>query len=219
MNKSENIVYYQELGKVLYVSNRRAKNLSIRINQQGEVRVTIPRYVSQRKAESFLISKKRWITGKLAEINQWEESGPLLQIGDMLPVRNKLIPIELQQNEMSIEDAIWRILKNEGKVYLPDRTKELAAMHGFEISGVKVRKMRSRWGSCTAKNSINLNSWLMMLPDHLIDYVILHELVHTTHRDHSTKFWKALDEITGASSRQLRKEIRGQRIMLINTKN
>ena len=66
------------------------------------------------------------------------------------------------------------------------------------------------------KNSITLNSWLMMLPDYISDYVILHELVHIRHRDHSKKFWEALDLVTGGSSKMLRKELRGQRIMLIN---
>ena len=103
-----------------------------------------------------------------------------------------------------------------GQSYLPGRVRELAATHGFQISGMKIRKMKTRWGSCTARNSINLNSWLMMLPDHLVDYVILHELVHTIHRNHSAKFWEALDVITEGSSKRLRKELRKNRIMLID---
>ena len=216
MNKSENIINYLEFGDVRYVYNKRARNLSIRINQQGEIRVTIPRYVSQRRAESFLMTKKGWIIKKLSEINQLADSGQKLQEGDVLNVRGKSIPIVLQKDQKSVEDAIWRILTKEAHAYLPHRVEELAAKHDFEITGVKIRKMKSRWGSCTMKNSINLNSWLMMLPDHLVDYVILHELVHIRHRDHSKKFWEALDLVTGGSSKKLRKELRGQRIMLIN---
>ena len=125
----------------------------------------------------------------------------------------------LQGEEKSVEDAIWRILLEEGKTYLPGRVKELAFAHNFEVTGVKIRKMKTRWGSCTIKNSINLNSWLMMLPDHLMDYVILHELTHTRHRDHSKKFWEALDQVTEGTSKMLRKELRTQRIMLINSEN
>ena len=219
MNKVEYIVSYQEIGKVRYVTNKQARNISIRINQQGEIRVTIPRNVNHRKAEAFLISKKTWIIRKLSEINPGEDSGRLLQEGDVLNVRGKLIPIVLQKNETSIEDAIWRVLLVEGRSYLPERVKELAVKFGFQVTGVKVRKMKTRWGSCTSKNSINLNSWLMMLPDHLVDYVILHELVHTVHRDHSKKFWDALDKLTQGTSKSLRKETRNQRIMLINPKN
>ena len=90
MNKNENIIYYSDIGNVRYVNNRRAKNLSIRINQQGEIRLTIPRYVSRKKVELFLLSKKQWIVGKINEINQLEGCGQKLKEGDMLNVRGEL---------------------------------------------------------------------------------------------------------------------------------
>ena len=216
MNKGENIIYYREIGEIRYVFNRRAKNLSIRINQQGEVRVTIPRYVSQRSAEAFLMSKRQWIIKKLSEINKIANSEKKLREGDVLNVRGKSIPIALKKGEDDVEGAIWRILRKEAHVYLPGRVEELAAIHGFRTTGLKIRRMKTRWGSCTRKNSINLNSWLMMLPDYLSDYVILHELVHTRHSDHSQKFWDALDQVTRGSSKKLRKELRTQRIMSVN---
>ena len=78
--------------------------------------------------------------------------------------------------------------------------------------------MKSRWGSCTVKNGINLNSWLLMLPDYLSDYVILHELAHTRYRDHGPRFWEYLDVLTEGRSKELRKELRAQQIMLIDPK-
>ena len=219
MNKSENIAYYSDIGEVTYVQNNRAKNLSIRINQQGEVKVTIPRYISRRRAEGFLISKKAWISRKLSEINQLTEDAPIINEGDVLSIRGKEIPVVVQLGEKGVEDAMWRILLKEGQNYLPDRISELAGTYNLIYSEVKVRKMKTRWGSCTSRNSINLNSWLMMLPDHLMDYVILHELVHTIHKDHSKKFWNTLDGIMEGSSKRLRKELRSQRIMLINAED
>ncbi len=219
MHKIENIVNYREIGVVKYVQNKRARNLSIRINQQGNVRVTIPRFVSQKRAEAFLMSRKQWILKKLLEINNLQDTRQMPVAGDLLNVRGKEIPIGLQKGEGSVEDAIWRILLKEGKEYLPRRVKELAEANGFEFNGVKVRQMKTRWGSCTHKKGINLNSWLMMLPEYLSDYVILHELVHTLHRDHSHRFWAALDLVTHGKSKQLRKELRARPIMLINPEN
>lgn len=216
MNKRENIVYYADIGNVRYVNNSRAKNISIRINTRGEVRVTVPGRLNFRRAEGFLISKKQWIMGKLTELNQQSDSAPKLKAGDLIRVRGREIPVLLQKDEKSVEDALWRILMREGQSYLPGRVRELAATHGFQISGIRIRKMKTRWGSCTARNSINLNSWLMMLPDHLVDYVILHELVHTIHRNHSATFWEALDVITDGSSKRLRNELRKNPIMLID---
>jgi len=215
MNKQENIVCYKEIGVVNYVKNRRARNLSIRINRKGELRVTVPGYVSIRKAEGFLWSRKNWVLEKLAEINKNASQYKEPEVGDQVILRGKKIPIRLLEQEKSAEDALWRILLLEAKAYLPNRVASLADVHGLKYSGLKIRRMKTRWGSCTAKNSINLNSWLMMLPDHLSDYVILHELVHTLHRDHSHRFWEALDRLTEGSSRQLRKELRTYQIMAL----
>jgi len=197
---------------VTYSRNRRAKNISIRINRRGEVMVTVPRFVTRRQAEAFLAQKKGWVLGKLREIRARQEAERMPEAGQFLQVREKMIPIALKKGQ-DVEDAIWEILLKEAKACLPGRVMELAGRHGFRYREVKIRKMKSRWGSCSGKDNINLNSWLVMLPDHLCDYVILHELVHTRHRDHSERFWKALDQVTGGSSKALRKELRGQRIM------
>jgi predicted metal-dependent hydrolase len=112
-----------------------------------------------------------------------------------------------------MEAAIWRVLQKEARHYLPERVRELSERYGYKINGIKIRKMRTRWGSCTAAKNINLNSWLVMLPDYLSDYVILHELVHTKFPDHSSRFWEELDGITGGQSKTLRRELRNQQIM------
>ena len=218
MNKTENIVQYPELGIVHYVYQKRAKNLSIRINRQGDVRVTIPRYVGFRKAEAFVWSKKQWIEHKLQEIKEKAASAPVLSDGDQIEIRGRSHTIRLKGEQDTVEEAIWRMLLEEASLYLPERLNTLAKKHGLSYSGVKIRRMKTRWGSCTAKDSINLNSWLIMLPEYLSDYVILHELVHTLHRDHGPGFWKALDGLTGGRSKELRKELRAEQIMLIHTK-
>ena len=215
MIKSENVVEYASVGEVRYVRNTRARNISIRINRQGEVRVTVPGYVNMKKAEDFFLSKKSWVISKI------EALGPVLENtvkeGDMLNVKGKSVPVQLKNGHESVEEAVWRILHREARVYLPGRVRMLAEKHGFKVSGVKIRRMKSRWGSCNIKNTINLNSWLMMLPDHLTDYVILHEMVHTRHKNHSNRFWETLDTVTGGCSKALRRELRKQQIMSVHT--
>jgi predicted metal-dependent hydrolase len=217
MDKGENIVKYREIGEVRYVKNRRAKHLSIRINPLGEIRVTIPWSVSAKRAEAFLISRKSWIQAKLGEIHQAAEQYRLPEENEVVTIRGKDIPISQQGKEQSGEEALWRILLEEARHYLPERVSYLARIHGFNYTGLKIRRMKSRWGSCTAQNSINLNSWLMMLPEHLSDYIILHELVHTRHRNHSRDFWDTLDQHLQGRSKELRKELRGYRIMGLQT--
>jgi predicted metal-dependent hydrolase len=213
MQKTQNILNYKGIGDVNFVRSPRARNLSIRINQQGEVRVTRPRYVSQKRAELFFLSKQEWIKKKLDETGSAANSGYMPVDGEYIRIRNKSIQIRLLPQDKNTEAAIWRILKEEALQYLPGRVSEISALHGFSITGLKIRQMKTRWGSCTAKKSINLNSWLLMLPLHLSDYVILHELVHTRFPDHSKRFWDELDRVCGGKSKQYRKELRDHRIM------
>lgn len=103
------------------------------------------------------------------------------------------------------EPALDRI---QARRVLVERLAELAKRHGFTYNEVFVKNQRTLWGSCSSANNINLNVNLLRLPDELRDYVILHELVHTRHRNHSRAFWDALNRLVGdgkALQRQLRR--------------
>lgn len=99
-------------------------------------------------------------------------------------------------------------MKKEAKRVLPTRVRLLANQHKFTFSDVKIQSSRTRWGSCSNKQNINLSFYVMLLPAHLIDYVILHELCHTVEMNHSERFWKLMDEVTDAKTVALRKEMK-----------
>jgi predicted metal-dependent hydrolase len=219
MKKSQNIVNYSGIGKVLYARSSRARNLSIRINQQGEVRVTVPRIVSWRRAEAFFLSKQQWVLKKLDQMNSKGCGEAVPSEGESIRIRGRDFIISLQSGDSGTWDAIWRILQKEALNYLPERVTELSEAHGYKTTGLKIRRMKTRWGSCTARKSINLNSWLVMIPDPLSDYVILHELAHTRFPDHSRKFWEELDRTTDGLSRVYRKELRNHQIMCFTKEN
>ena len=113
-----------------------------------------------------------------------------------------------QQSQETIREFIISTLRKEAKEYLPQRTEQLAATHGFTYRGVTVKNISSRWGSCSASNHINLNIHLVRLPEHLSDYVILHELTHTIHKNHRDLFWKHLNTITGGKAKHLAAEMK-----------
>ncbi len=219
MHKKENIVEYSGIGAVRFTKNRRARNISIRVNETGRVSVTTPYYVSRKQAERFLLSKRDWILLKLRTLKEETDGARTVKDGDVLLVRGRAVKVQSRNGESSAEEALWRLLREEARNYLPRRVSRLAEEGGFEYSGIRIRKMTSRWGSCTHKKGINLNSWLMMLPDHLSDYVILHELVHTVHPNHGPEFWNALDRMTAGRSKELRKELRTRKIMLVYPEN
>ncbi|WP_243350264.1 M48 family metallopeptidase [Parabacteroides sp. FAFU027] len=104
--------------------------------------------------------------------------------------------------------GIERFLKADAKAYLPQRIRLLAERHKLNFNDVKINSSRGRWGSCSTHRSINLSFYLMLLPSHLIDYVLLHELTHTLEMNHSDRFWRKLDEFTGGQSLALRHELK-----------
>lgn len=213
MQKIKNILDYKGIGEVSYIRSNRARNLSIRINQQGNIRVTIPRFVSQSMAERFFLSKQQWVLARLKELSIRDCGKSMPVDGGTIQIRGREHPVRMLQGDENVEEAIWRVLRRVALNYLPDRVKKLSEEHGFNISGLKIRRMKTRWGSCTARGSINLNCWLMMIPEYLSDYVILHELVHTRIPNHGERFWQELDSVTGGLSRQYRKELRKHQIM------
>jgi predicted metal-dependent hydrolase len=86
--------------------------------------------------------------------------------------------------------------------------KELADKHGFRYTRVTLRDSHSRWGSCSNRASISLSIYLQLLPQHLIDYVLLHELCHTIELNHSDRFWALMDKVTGGKAKKLREQLK-----------
>lgn len=112
----------------------------------------------------------------------------------------------LKQRPQISDDDIER-MRREAKATLPRRLAELAYMHGFKYESLKIQSSKTRWGSCSGKNYINLSLFLMMIPEHLQDYVMLHELCHTVHHDHSPNFWALMDKVTNGKAHELRNEL------------
>ena len=183
---------YPSIGEIAFVKSRRARKLILSVKPWRGVRVTLPWHVAWRDAQAFVLEHADWLRDKLLRAKSYEES----ETGILDPLKAAASGAELRQRALE---------------YLPRRTLLLAEMHGFSFRRVSVRKSRTRWGSCSSINNINLSIYLMLLPSHLIDYVILHELVHTIHKNHSPAFWNLLDEHTG-NAKALAREIRKFRI-------
>ncbi len=111
----------------------------------------------------------------------------------------------ITKNKTEIE-----LLRKQAKEYLPNRVKELASSHKFKYNSLRIKNVKTIWGSCSNKNNINLNLNLMKLKPELIDYVILHELCHTIEKNHSQKFWNLLEKHL-PDAKKLRKELKKTR--------
>lgn len=177
-------VPHPTLGEITISRTRRARRITLSVRPSGEVRLSFPPYVSQRRALEFLESKREWI----------------------LRVKAKYAARPAQPT-LSAEDI--ERLRADAKAYLPARIEELARQCGLRYGKVTIRAARSKWGSCTAQNNISLSLFLMTLPPHLRDYVIIHELCHTVHHNHSAKFHALVDKLLGGKEKALARELRG----------
>ena len=186
------------------------------------VSVTIPYSFSFRAAESFVIEKKDWILRNQEKISERENNRTKFTPQTIFKTKERelvFIPSDKTQiritksyikveyasedelltekNQDYIRNGIIEALRLEAKAYIPERTELLANKFNFKCSKVSVRNAKTRWGSCSGKNNISLNIHLMRLPEHIIDYVILHELCHTVEKNHGKYFWALLDKVSG----------------------
>ena len=121
-----------------------------------------------------------------------------------------------ESTSQRVRQSIMSAMRHCAGVILPARLEALAKKHGFKYSRCSVRDVHSLWGSCTSKGNISLNIRLIMLPDKLIDYVLLHELCHTVEMNHSERFWALMDRCTAPTrSKALRAELKQERITVL----
>ncbi|MDR0834242.1 MAG: M48 family metallopeptidase [Candidatus Symbiothrix sp.] len=177
-----------QLGKIVYRHNSRARKYIIRIKADG-VTVTVPWGGNLSTAESFFKKNRESVLGVRDKVNA-RKATP--SFGANRP-----------------DDTY---LASLAKLSLPKQLADIAQAHGFTYLSVKTRKSKTRWGSCSSKKTISLSYYLLLLPQHLIDYVLLHELCHTVHMNHGPAFWALLDQHTGSKSKVFQKELRSYHI-------
>lgn len=160
----------EKVGSVLFETSPRAKRLNLTVRPFRGVRVAVPKGISFRKAIAFVLANRKWL----------------------LKQQDNMARIEKTHTRMAtLFEGIDRAAA--GKT-LRQRLQSIARTHGFSYNRVYIRNQRTRWGSCSAKNNISLNIKLTRLPEKLMDYVIIHELVHTRVKSHGPRFYQLLDQ-------------------------
>ena len=151
------------------------------------MRLSYPRLVSTAKALRFLEEKVEWV----------------------LQMREKVAERSMQGADYT--PAQIEALRREAKRILPAMVERLARQHGFSYGRVTIRATRSKWGCCTPQNNLSLSLFLMTLPTHLQEFVVLHELCHTVHHNHSAEFHALLNRVTGGREKELNRQLKGIR--------
>ena len=192
-------------------SNR--KTLSLSINKNADLVVRAPHHVSFNEIQKFISEKSAWIDNnqslikaQLKDNENQNSSGQCLYLGSLYPLKidnNSVEPISFNGHMFTItnfnRERISLLLKSWYKkrfmeVAMP-RLSYFSDKYKLKVNQVRVKEQKTLWGSCSSKNNINLNYLLIMAPMKVIDYVIVHELVHTIHKNHSAKFWQKVETI------------------------
>ncbi|MFD2246438.1 M48 family metallopeptidase [Pontibacter ruber] len=228
------------IGKVLIERSEKAKRVTISVRPLKGVRVAVPPSISFEKAEQLIYTKADWIKENQARMKQHEEKVTVYDHDTDFRTRSHALRLlthaqytmrcviedgyinvfypafkDAKDNDVQkfIRKSIEEAYRKEAKEYLPKRVAYFADKFGFDFQNVFIKNAKSRWGSCSHTNNINLNLHLMRLPEALCDYVILHELAHTVEKNHGPGFWALLDKVCG-NSRTLDKKLKAYRISI-----
>lgn len=151
-----------EFGEVIVRKSPLSKGIRFSVSTSGRLQMSVPKYTSDFLAKRFLNSNRQMIREKL-------------------PIKDP----SMQRTR----DYQKKILMKKAKEYLPYRLEYYAKLYGYSYEKCRLTHANTRWGSCSSNRTISLNIGLMKVPEKLRDYVILHELAHLNHMDHSKAFW------------------------------
>ena len=210
-------VFVEHIGEVTISRNRQANRFKITVRPDGKIRVTIPWLATFSSGEDFLNQHHKWITETREKLAKRPKVLKLIQPGHLFSTRNyhyhlvaadvsrlhiKYVnegnqvifqypanqDIESEELQKKLTLMVEHVLRFDAKKYLPGRITELAKSHGYTFQKVTIKNNKTNWGSCSYRKNINLNLHLMLLSDRLIDYIIVHELVHTVIPNHGPQF-------------------------------
>ncbi len=198
MESTLRIKYQSAVYELTYrIVRSERKTLSVSIQPDCTITVRAPRSVSDSQIRRFLIEKQHWLITKYLEAKQKQETIPCSDLTD------------------TQRAALTRRYIDAAKEYFPKRVAYFHQFTGGTYSRITIRDQKTRWGSCSSKGTLSFNWRLMLAPPAILDYVVVHELCHLRHMDHSPAFWQAVGEVFPdyASARKwLRKH--GQELVL-----
>ena len=165
--------------------SKRARNLRLTVNLDGNLTVTVPWFCSLWQARRFINKKSNWILRSINRFQNREGSSLLLKAGK----------------------RDYKRLKEKAKLFVYNRVEELNKYYNFDYNRICIRNQKSRWGSCSQKKNLNYNFRIILLPKDLADYIVVHELCHLKEMNHSKRFWDLVGE-TMPDYKGMRKRLR-----------
>lgn len=235
MEKKEKILEDKELGPLVIRVNPRAKRLTFRAKSDA-IYVSVPSGTTSKEITDAINQLREKLRGlkekvvrplidldyridteyfKLSLVSgQRDKFLAHSELGEMRIVCPPSANFADEQLQEWLHKVIEEALRRNAKIILPMRLYQLSGEHNLPYKSVKINSSRGRWGSCSARKAINLSYFLVLLPPHLIDYVLLHELCHTREMNHGDRFWALLNSMTDGKAFELREELKSYKTEL-----
>lgn len=232
MISKKQIISDKDFGKIHFVVRRSARNITMRVKEDG-LHVTTPPYRSITALLEAIAPFRERLRNVCSEVKPKPfdlnfsieaecfrlklETSPLKNF--TVSMRDETVVIACPAHadfttdrvQTLVKNAVMRAMRKKAEEYLPPLVQYWSSLFDLPYNKVTISKARSRWGSCSSKRDISLSFYLMLLPAHLMDYVILHELAHTREMNHGPEFWELLNQLTDGKALALRKELRMHR--------
>ena len=221
MISKKQIISDKDFGKIHFVVRRSARNITMRVKEDG-LHVTTPPYRSITALLEAIAPFRERLRNVCSEVKPKPfdlnfsieaecfrlklETSPLKNF--TVSMRDETVVIACPAHadfttdrvQTLVKNAVMRAMRKKAEEYLPPLVQYWSSLFDLPYNKVTISKARSRWGSCSSKRDISLSFYLMLLPAHLMDYVILHELAHTREMNHGSKFWELLNQLTDGCS-------------------
>lgn len=204
-SQTRTIMMLSDLPEIQITAHAKATRLRLRV-EPHQIRLTVPKYCTQRQIQDFLQQSEQWM------IETWHKQQAqqglvqrdlpnqlsLFNLGEPLNIyyqtQKQNFILDLKKHCLWISDRqpaayLKAFVIAYAKEYLPIYLKQVSSETGLKYGDCSIRQPKTRWGSCSAKHDIMLNSGLVLFSEQIVRYVAMHELAHTRHFDHSPAFW------------------------------
>ncbi len=197
--------------KIDQIIHSRRKSIAIIVEGDGRLVIRAPMRLSKTRIQEFVLTKTDWILAQQAKAASRQAPVHAFKHGETFLFLGKTIPLEITDNSFPslMLDSCFRLrrsdqpraseifikwYKQQARQIFTKRVQFFAQKHGFNYSKIRLSSARTRWGSCNSKGSLSFTWRLVMAPMDIIDYVVIHELVHLEIHNHSSVFWKKVQE-------------------------
>lgn len=219
----------KELGRIVIKMNPRARNIILRARPDA-VCVTVPPGVTEEEVLKVIDKYRLKLFKDLKKVERkpidldYRIEADYFNLSLVSGERDKFLahsepgnmkiicPFTANFDDEKLQEWLRKViieaLRRNAKIILPARLHQLSGRFNLPYDSVKINSSKGRWGSCSASKAVNLSCYLMLLPRHLIDYVLLHELSHTKEMNHGKRFWALLDSLIGNKALALRAELK-----------